>query len=77
LLRADGIDSANTHRSARDVPMLVVQILLSVGVGLIATALFGWAIDRKAETDEAHNVASHVRTFMPQGASNVTDLYQR
>lgn len=56
--------------------MLVVQILLSVGVGLIATALFGWAIDRKTETDETHNVASHVRTFMPQGASNVTDLYQ-
>jgi hypothetical protein len=37
--------------------MLAVQILLSVGVGLIATALFGWAIDREPIADESENGA--------------------
>jgi hypothetical protein len=32
--------------------MLVVQVLTSVGVGLIATALFGWTLDRKSRSGE-------------------------
>jgi hypothetical protein len=37
--------------------MLLVQILLSVGVGLIATALFGWALDRKSDGGEAADLS--------------------
>jgi hypothetical protein len=35
--------------------VLLVEILFSVGVALIATALFGWALDRRTSEESSNN----------------------